>query len=47
MRVGEEDLGHTVWRVGADGEESLTDEPAPGSDERLRVWTWEDDEWLA
>jgi hypothetical protein len=26
---------------------SLTYEPAPGSDERHWVWTWEDDEWLA
>lgn len=47
MRVGEEDMGHMVWRVGADGEESLTYEPPPGSDERHWVWTWEDDEWLA
>lgn len=46
MRVGEEDAGHMVWRVDADGEETLTYEPGTGADERHWVWTWEDDEWL-
>ncbi len=46
MRVGEEDMGHMVWRVGADGEESLTYEPGEGSDDRHWVWTWVVDDWL-
>ena len=46
MSVGEDDPGHLVWRVDADGEETMTYDPGPNSRERHWVWTWQDDEWL-